>query len=235
MRPIFLIGAARSGTKLLRDMLGRHPELDAIPYDINYLWRLGHEDLKHDELPDITDRARKAINRHLQQAGADFVVEKTVSNCFRVAPVARAFPEARFIFLVRDGYDVTESAVRQWGHLLTGFTRRVKRFSFHGSGRRAMHFDIFVLLLRDRLLECRILGGRSMMAFMLTSKNSTLSRFVLGSGPKASMQPVGTSFLWASDQWLCDTKSLCSSLHSSWACFSKQWVFQVRRTLKLGL
>ena len=42
------------------------------------------------------------------------VIEKTVSNCLRVPFITTLFPDAKYIFLIRDGRDVVESAYRQW-------------------------------------------------------------------------------------------------------------------------
>jgi hypothetical protein len=117
-KPVILIGAARSGTKLVRDLIASHPAIDRVPYDINYIWRLGNEKLAHDELwPDLlTPCLRRQIQRGFGRyhAGAPFLIEKTVCNCLRVAYVRAVFPEARFIHLVRDGLDVLESVYRQW-------------------------------------------------------------------------------------------------------------------------
>jgi hypothetical protein len=46
--------------------------------------------------------------------GAPFLIEKTVSNCLRVPFVDAIFPNAKYMFLFRDGRDVVESAYRQW-------------------------------------------------------------------------------------------------------------------------
>ena len=115
MTTVFLIGAARSGTKLVRDLLGEHPDVAVVPYDINYLWRLGSEAVPHDELvAPLPTKAVRGVEAELQKAKARVSVEKTVSNCLRVPAMADAFPEARFILLLRDGLDVTESSMRQW-------------------------------------------------------------------------------------------------------------------------
>jgi hypothetical protein len=117
-KPIILIGAARSGTKMLRDVVAAHPAVDCVPYDINYVWRIGNEDVQDDELKRETltaqnvDKIRKLITRY--HDGAPFLIEKTVSNCLRVTYVSSVLPEARFIHLVRNGVDVVESAQRQW-------------------------------------------------------------------------------------------------------------------------
>ena len=115
---IFVIGAARSGTKLIRDLIASHPEVAKIPYDINYVWRLGNENISHDELsPEmLTPRIRKRILEYFERhsSGAPFLIEKTVSNCLRVPYVDTVFPESKFVHLVRQGYDVIESVYRQW-------------------------------------------------------------------------------------------------------------------------
>lgn len=117
-QPVIVIGAARSGTKLLRDLLAEHPLVDKVPYDINYIWRLGNEKVGHDELtPDsISDNVRRGIRRSFASfsSGRPFLIEKTVSNCLRVPFVREIFPEALFIHIVRHGEDVVESAYRQW-------------------------------------------------------------------------------------------------------------------------
>jgi hypothetical protein len=117
VQPIILIGAARSGTKLVRDSLALHPQVSVVPYDVNFLWRLGNERVPHDELtveharPDVVRRVRQAI---LRFAKTPVLVEKTVSSSLRPAFVRAVFPEARIVHLVRDGLDVVESSRRQW-------------------------------------------------------------------------------------------------------------------------
>lgn len=115
---VFLIGAARSGTKLLRSLIARHPAINAVPYDINYVWRLGNEDLPHDELsPDsLTDRAASRIREYIggHRAPHGGVIEKTVSNALRVSFVDAVFPDALYVHLIRDGRDVIASAYEQW-------------------------------------------------------------------------------------------------------------------------
>ncbi|MBD3305653.1 hypothetical protein GF339_04680 [candidate division KSB3 bacterium] len=117
-QPLILIGAARSGTKLVRDLIAHHPDVSKIPYDINYIWRLGNEHLPHDELsPDmLTPQIRRRIVRYCgrHSEGNAVLIEKTVSNCLRIPFVHAVFPEAKFLHLVRDGRDVVESVYRQW-------------------------------------------------------------------------------------------------------------------------
>lgn len=118
--PIILIGAARSGTKFLRDVLATAPGTAAVPYDVNYVWRYGVTDHPDDALNPaaLTDRQRRFVRRILPKlakaAAADVLVEKTVSNTLRVPYVDAIYPQARYVHLIRDGRDVTESAMRLW-------------------------------------------------------------------------------------------------------------------------
>lgn len=117
-QPIVMIGAARSGTKIVRDLLAEHPDVDCVPYDVNYIWRMGNEDVPHDEMtPDmVTPEVRDKIIRNLEAwwKGAPFFLEKTVSTCLRVPFAYAVFPEAKYIHLLRDGRDVVESVQRNW-------------------------------------------------------------------------------------------------------------------------
>jgi hypothetical protein len=120
-RPVVIIGAARSGTNMLRDCLTALPGVGTWPCDeINYIWHHGSKRHPTDEFsPDMaTEPVRRYIRskfdrlarvRHLHH-----VVEKTCANSLRVAFVDRILPEAKFIFLVRDGRDVVASAMKRW-------------------------------------------------------------------------------------------------------------------------
>ncbi len=147
--PVFIIGAGRSGTKFLRDLLAASKDVQAIPYDVNFIWRHGNEHLPHDALaPEeatpavvayIRDRLSRLAGRAIVTDG--ILVEKTVSNALRVPFVQRVYPEARFVHLLRDGRDVTASALRMWqakpalGYLL----RKARHFPL-GDYRYALWF-----------------------------------------------------------------------------------------------
>jgi hypothetical protein len=118
-RPIIIIGAARSGTKMLRAAIASHPRIVAIPYDINYVWKIGNYNIPHDELnPMMLSGAAKTYIqwyfRRFQGLTTKRVVEKTVSNTLRISYVRAVFPSCQFIHIYRDGRDVAASARRMW-------------------------------------------------------------------------------------------------------------------------
>jgi hypothetical protein len=120
-QPVIIIGAARSGTNMLRDVLTQLPGFGTWPCDeINYIWRYGNAQYPTDEFsPEL---ATEPVKRYIRRAFArlscarqvPYVVEKTCANSLRVAFVNQVVPEAKFIFIIRDGRDVVASALKRW-------------------------------------------------------------------------------------------------------------------------
>jgi hypothetical protein len=124
--PVIIIGAGRSGTNALRDSLSMLPGFRTWPCDeIDAIWRYGNLFVPHDELtaehvtPYTRNYIRRAFIRCWKSTGRPpFVVEKTCANSLRVPFVAATLPEARYIHIVRDGFDVTGSAVKRWSGIM---------------------------------------------------------------------------------------------------------------------
>jgi hypothetical protein len=119
--PVVIIGAPRSGTNLLRDVLTSLPGLATWPCDeINYIWRHGNVRYPSDELtpemarPEICGYIRKQFDRVAEKYQARTVVEKTCANSLRVEFVDHVVPEAKYIFIHRDGLDAIGSAMKRW-------------------------------------------------------------------------------------------------------------------------
>jgi hypothetical protein len=120
--PVVIIGAGRSGTNALRDALTQLPGFATWPCDeINPIWRHGNLDWPNDEIPPeratpaVRQSVRKAFWRIWRQQGCpDFVVEKTCANALRVPFVDVVLPEARYIHIVRNGFDIVASARKRW-------------------------------------------------------------------------------------------------------------------------
>ena len=120
-KPIFIIGAGRSGTTILKKTLSHHPEFYATAFELNYLWRAGNAGLLHDQIdPDEhSGKISKSYIRFmlwqmLKRSGKKRLVEKTVANVMRVPYIYSVFPEARVIHIIRDGRDVAASAMKRW-------------------------------------------------------------------------------------------------------------------------
>jgi len=126
-RPLCIIGAARSGTTVLGQLLSRHP---AVAYweEPKYVWRYRKPTAPNDVRR--VDDATPSVRRYIRSRFAHYVnghdatrlVEKTPSNCFRIPFVYAIFPNVRIVHLVRDGRDVAFSARRQWRRLNEGKT-----------------------------------------------------------------------------------------------------------------
>jgi len=114
LNPIIIIGAPRSGTNMLRDVLCELDGLTTWPCDeINPIWRHGNRDYPNDQFPrSLATRKVKQFIREkfAQQSKSQRIVEKTCANSLRVEFVNEVFPDAQFIFIVRDGQDAAVSA-----------------------------------------------------------------------------------------------------------------------------
>lgn len=120
-QPIIIIGAPRSGTNMLRDILAGLPSVSTWPCDeINYIWRYGNRHHPNDELK--PSMANDAVKSYISSSfaklsiktGSDLVLEKTCANCLRVDFVSEILPTAKYIHIVRNGFDATLSARQRW-------------------------------------------------------------------------------------------------------------------------
>lgn len=119
--PIIIVGAPRSGTNMLRDVLVRIPGLVTWPCDeVPYLWKHGNRTVPHDELtpdqvtPQVVEYLGRAFGSIRRKQGGHTVVEKTCATSLRIGFAAAAVPDARFIFIRRDGLDAAASTAKRW-------------------------------------------------------------------------------------------------------------------------
>ncbi|MGN6413387.1 sulfotransferase family protein [Flexivirga sp.] len=119
--PVIIVGAPRSGTNMLRDVLSALTGFATWDCDeINLIWKHGNIGVPHDELtaedarPEVATYLRKAFADFGRKHRADVVVEKTCATSLRVGFVAAALPDARYVFIRRDGIDATASAIKRW-------------------------------------------------------------------------------------------------------------------------
>lgn len=119
--PLIIIGAPRSGTNMLRDVLCKLPGFETWPCDeINYIWRHGNVKYPSDAIP--SELATPAVVSYIRDQFDDFrkgkeinfLVEKTCANSLRIPFVDAVVPEAKYIYIVRNGIDVVSSARKRW-------------------------------------------------------------------------------------------------------------------------
>ncbi len=120
-QPGIIIGAGRSGTNMLRDLLVGMPQFATWPCDeINYLWRHGNRRSETDEFSRemadsyVKSYIRRKFLQFAKKSPDAMVIEKTCANSLRCGFVHEVFPSARFIHIVRDGRDVAASASLRW-------------------------------------------------------------------------------------------------------------------------
>ena len=134
--PVVIIGAPRSGTNMLRDALDRFPQIVTWPCDeINYIWRHGNIRYPSDEF--VPDMATTPVARYIRaqfsilsrRNDVPVVLEKTCANSLRVGFVDRVLPNARYIFIHRNGLDAVASAMKRWtADLDPGYIYRKARY-----------------------------------------------------------------------------------------------------------
>jgi hypothetical protein len=120
--PVIIIGAGRSGTNMLRNSICELAEFSTWDCDeINPIWRHGNGHVLHDALTPghATDSVKKFIrkrfiNQWIRLGKPDYLVEKTCANSLRVSFVEEIFPEAKFVYIVRNGADAALSATKRW-------------------------------------------------------------------------------------------------------------------------
>lgn len=120
-QPVIIIGAGRSGTNMLRDILTKLPHSGTWPCDeINYIWRHGNIRVPHDEFTKIhaTARVQSYIRNQFDKIARKYklnvLIEKTCANALRVEFVHQIIPNAKYIHIIRDARDVVASAKLRW-------------------------------------------------------------------------------------------------------------------------
>jgi hypothetical protein len=118
--PIIIISVFRSGSNLIKEILCQLPGFGGWPAEsINFIWRHGNALRVDDELSinDANDYVknyiRKAFSNLSIKYGYKYIVEKTDQNSLRVGFVNEIFPDANFIFVVRDGRDAIASMLKR--------------------------------------------------------------------------------------------------------------------------
>jgi hypothetical protein len=132
--PVILFGNFRSGTTLLQKLISTHSDVVAL-YEPVSLWLYADPGRSHDEFDenDATDRVKRYIRneflKYQQQHENRIIVEKTPHNILRIPYVHAVFPEARFLYIVRNPLSFVSSVELKWQQPATR-RRIVKRLKF---------------------------------------------------------------------------------------------------------
>ena len=130
--PIILFGNTRSGTTIVQKVLAEHPDV-AQWYEPRTLWLCADPGRRHDEFEasDATDKAKEYVRKQFlkfqQQNGNCIVMEKTPANILKIPYVREIFPEATFMFIVRNPFSFISSVEMKWQKPVThkGIKRRL--------------------------------------------------------------------------------------------------------------
>ncbi|MBX3014597.1 MAG: sulfotransferase [Caldilineaceae bacterium] len=126
-RPIFIIGAPRSGTTLLRLILDAHPHISCGP-ETGFLVDLAPIVGRHwqhlalygfEQSYWIQKMARffaEFQESYAQQRGKRRWAEKTPQYTPHLAFIRTLFPASQIVHIIRDGRDVMSSYLKRWGY-----------------------------------------------------------------------------------------------------------------------
>lgn len=121
-RPIFIIGAPRSGTSLLYAILRTSTRLGHWPGEAHEVWESDyHPVLRSWEsnvltADDVTGESAERIRRSffLVTGTKRRLIDKTPRNSLRIPFIETLFPDARYVYLQRDGRDNVNSLINAW-------------------------------------------------------------------------------------------------------------------------
>ena len=123
-RPIVILGAPRSGTTILSQLLKHHPQL-YLANEPRILWKYGN-DRRSDALrPEhataaIRGHIRGELARQIRAEGRTRLLEKTPSNSLRVDFVDAVLDDCIFIHVLRSGRESVLSIREYWRGHATG-------------------------------------------------------------------------------------------------------------------
>jgi len=165
--PIYLLGTGRNGSTLLGKVLSLHSSVcflnepkalwhSVYPYaDVlgNYSDAPARFELQAN---DASDNVQKKTCRlyafALRVTASDRILDKNAESVFRTSFIRAIFPDARFLFLMRNGHDVVNS-VAQWSrsHGRTGESGEIN--NWWGKNQRKWNILVDELVSKDEDLH----------------------------------------------------------------------------------
>jgi hypothetical protein len=158
--PIFILGTGRSGTTILGIVLSMHRDVGFLN-EPKAMWHALRKDedligsytrvparyrLNADDAdPSIISASHRLYGAYLRCTFCNRVVDKYPELIFRVPFVKTIFPDAKFLFLVRNGWDTCRS-IKSWSERL-GHQSGSELYDWWGVNCRKWH------LIVDQLIE----------------------------------------------------------------------------------
>lgn len=165
-KPVFIIGTGRSGTTILGVVLSMHQDVGFLN-EPKALWHkiYSEEDLvgsysrgiAHyrlqavDATQEVTHTAHRLFGAYLTAVASNRVVDKYPEQVFRIPFVRQIFPDAKFIFLVRNGWDTCQS-IKKWSQRL-GTQVKDETHDWWGVNDRKWHLLVDQLVVKDTELS----------------------------------------------------------------------------------
>ncbi len=121
--PIFLIGCSRSGTTVTFETLRKSSQLISFPYELPQLWhslygpwdnRWASECALECDADPV--HREKVFAYFYARLGKGQVLDKSCINILRIPYLHALFPNARFVYIYRDGRDNVSSLMDGWRH-----------------------------------------------------------------------------------------------------------------------
>ena len=166
-KPLFIIGTGRSGTTILGILMSMHKDVGFLN-EPKALWHaiFPHEDVigsytraqakyrldETDVSSAVTRNAHRLFGAYLWTVRSGRLVDKYPELVFRVPFVKAIFPDAKFIFLVRNGWD-TCSSIEKWSERL-GVNKASETHDWWGADNRK-----WILMLDELVAPDPIFSG----------------------------------------------------------------------------
>lgn len=121
--PVFIVGCSRSGTTVTYETIAAAPQLLSFGYELpefwNSLWGPHHNNWESEAAgPEqaLSWHRDAVLSYFYQRVGLGQVLDKTCINVMRIPYLYKLFPNARFIYIYRDGRDNVSSMMDGWRH-----------------------------------------------------------------------------------------------------------------------
>lgn len=168
-KPIFIVGIGRSGSTILGKVLSMHKALGFLdePKALWYsIWN--EEDVSghfsrgparyrmhaHDVTSERYQAAHRIFGFYLAITRSERVLDKNPELVFRIPFVRAIFPDAKFIFLVRNGWD-TVTSIASWSRRFVRHRNGAVE-DWWGINRRKWEFIVKQLVPTDPLLASSV-------------------------------------------------------------------------------